>query len=638
MPLTLFIICNLLFNISYAQNVGINATGLAPAVSAGLDVSFTNKGLLIPQVALTATNLVGPITAPATSLMVYNTATAGVSPNNVIPGYYYWNGTKWIAFGGSGGRDWSLLGNAGTTVTTNFLGTQDSVSVAFKTNNIEHMRLRSDGVMTVNSGGAAFTTSTFHSLATGNNDAIDGEAAGSGAAIYGENSGIGEGVLGLTSNGAGIGTWGYATAAAAEGIRGTNAAATGNAIGFGGFFTSNQTGGAALSSSLGTSSYFDSTAISAITTIGSAAIIADNSNANGVVIQVQTATASVIGVQSLCDNGAVGKSAIYGQQSTPTGNGSGYGITTSHAAIAGQIGGTSTYSFGVLGFSASSGLRTGGVIGLSNTTGSWGALGYNTSIGAIYGLYYTSQTSGTGKYADGGSPSINIGAGGYGDLMGQWTRGNIYGMNIKGNRYGLYVDGKTYTNNVIAQIADNPTSSNRTVAYVSTAVNVDVLDRGMAQLSNGQVYIPFTEAFKNMASTKKPIMVTVTPNGASNGVYVTNVTNKGFMVIENNKGTANTPLTWIAIATRAGYENPKTPVELLSKSYDSNMEKVMANENNKGASTLRMEWNGSALQFSSAQSKGGVKGDAVGLDKKLSKKHLDTTSPLKVKIAKKSGK
>jgi hypothetical protein len=29
---------------------------------------------------------------------VYNTATAGTSPNNVTPGYYFWNGTVWIKF------------------------------------------------------------------------------------------------------------------------------------------------------------------------------------------------------------------------------------------------------------------------------------------------------------------------------------------------------------------------------------------------------------------------------------------------------------------------------------------------------------------------------------------------------------
>ncbi len=81
-----------------AQNVGINGTGATPDASAGLDIDFSNKGLLIPRVALTATNSESPITAPATSLLVYNTATAGTAPNNVFPGYYFWNGTIWQRF------------------------------------------------------------------------------------------------------------------------------------------------------------------------------------------------------------------------------------------------------------------------------------------------------------------------------------------------------------------------------------------------------------------------------------------------------------------------------------------------------------------------------------------------------------
>ncbi len=138
-----------LINIS-AQNIGINATGAAPATSAGLDISFTNKGLLIPRVALTATNSSTPITSPATSLLVYNTATAGASPNNVTPGYYYWDGSKWIAFGGSGGKDWSLTGNAGTTVGTNYIGTSDAKDLVFKTNANEQMRINTSGFLGIN--------------------------------------------------------------------------------------------------------------------------------------------------------------------------------------------------------------------------------------------------------------------------------------------------------------------------------------------------------------------------------------------------------------------------------------------------------------------------------------------------------
>ncbi len=67
--------------------------------------------------------------------MVYNISTAGVAPNNVLPGYYYWDGTKWVAFGGHGSLNWGLLGNAGTVDGTNFIGTTDNVPLNFRVNN-----------------------------------------------------------------------------------------------------------------------------------------------------------------------------------------------------------------------------------------------------------------------------------------------------------------------------------------------------------------------------------------------------------------------------------------------------------------------------------------------------------------------
>lgn len=82
-----------------AQNIGINTSGSSPNASALLDVDASpgnNKGILIPRVALTAANNNAPIGAGIiTSLLVYNTATAGTSPNNVVPGYYFWDGAKW---------------------------------------------------------------------------------------------------------------------------------------------------------------------------------------------------------------------------------------------------------------------------------------------------------------------------------------------------------------------------------------------------------------------------------------------------------------------------------------------------------------------------------------------------------------
>jgi hypothetical protein len=75
------------------------------------------------------------IASPASGLVVYNTATSGTSPKNVFSGFYYFNGTKWIALsGGTGGNDWSLLGNAGTVSGSSFLGTTDSINLDIRTN------------------------------------------------------------------------------------------------------------------------------------------------------------------------------------------------------------------------------------------------------------------------------------------------------------------------------------------------------------------------------------------------------------------------------------------------------------------------------------------------------------------------
>lgn len=81
---------------SFAQT-GIGTT--TPNASAKLDVSSSNMGFLPPRIALTAANAFSPITgtsSAAAGLLVYNTATAGTAPNNVVPGYYYWNGVSWV--------------------------------------------------------------------------------------------------------------------------------------------------------------------------------------------------------------------------------------------------------------------------------------------------------------------------------------------------------------------------------------------------------------------------------------------------------------------------------------------------------------------------------------------------------------
>lgn len=131
-----------------AQNVGIAATPMAPAGDAGLDVNFTDRGLLIPRVSLSNTGTYGLVGGgPTTSMLVYNT-NAGITGTGAMgTGYYYWNGTRWakLLVANSPSDAWLILGNAGTTAGTNFLGTTDAVDLVFKTNNTERMRITSGG-------------------------------------------------------------------------------------------------------------------------------------------------------------------------------------------------------------------------------------------------------------------------------------------------------------------------------------------------------------------------------------------------------------------------------------------------------------------------------------------------------------
>ena len=144
-----------------AQNIGINSTGATPRNCAMLDIVSSSTGLLIPNLALTATGTYAPATGTAVDgLLIYNT-TAGITGTGAVGvGYYYWSTSlsRWVAFidYASPSIPWFLLGNTGITTPAtpatygtstigaaeNFLGTTDANDVVFGTNQIERMRLK----------------------------------------------------------------------------------------------------------------------------------------------------------------------------------------------------------------------------------------------------------------------------------------------------------------------------------------------------------------------------------------------------------------------------------------------------------------------------------------------------------------
>ncbi len=218
-----FLILGICFSTVSIAQVGVDTTTPRGA----LDVSSTTQGIVFPNVALVNINTQTAINPQGGAIpagtVVYNTATSGAAPNNVAPGLYYWNGSRWVAFAGSpGGLDWSLTGNSGTTAGTNFLGTTDAQDLRLFTNNIERARILSTGTIGVNSAGSTF--SQVYVQAAGTNDAVAGRNDDTvanafwglnlntgGTAIIGAANGIGgyfpttgAGVAGSTVDGYGI--------------------------------------------------------------------------------------------------------------------------------------------------------------------------------------------------------------------------------------------------------------------------------------------------------------------------------------------------------------------------------------------------------------------------------------------------
>ena len=81
-------------NINASGSLGINTN--TPHPSASMHLARTNQGILINRVALTSrtdTNTI--VGTEPDGLLVYNTATAGTAPDNVVEGFYYWDNNQW---------------------------------------------------------------------------------------------------------------------------------------------------------------------------------------------------------------------------------------------------------------------------------------------------------------------------------------------------------------------------------------------------------------------------------------------------------------------------------------------------------------------------------------------------------------
>ena len=495
------IVCLLLSQSINAQNIGISDVAITPDASAMLEVKASNKGLLIPRVSLSSTTDNTTIASPATSLLVYNTATAGTAPNNVTPGYYYWTGSKWMRLLAVDDKvAWLLTGNSGTTPATNFLGTTDAQPLVIKTNNAERSRILSNGQVLINRTTASDSVDLLE--VQGNSTypyAINGLTdQASGAGVYGYNSAS-----------SGFGVWGEA--ADGTGIVAEITAAPGTSNGCGILASSNQDNGQAVkaqhSRPAGDAIWAVNTASSG-TNIG-CGIYAETSQSNGFGVWGANAHTSGTGVVGAGNN----------QDASYLIDGSGGAFT-----------GSNTGSYGI-----AINAKGTGVIGVGNnqtanvlTNGSGGAF-TGDSIG-VYGYATGSGDNTWGGYFKNNSTTAYAYVGGR-------TGDTDYKINGTGT---------------VATIVKN-TAGDRVNLYCPEAPEVLFQDYGEGQLINGKAHIELDPDFaKNVTINEKhPLRVFIQLEDDCQGVYVTNKTKTGFDVIELNGGSSNAKFMWTVTANRA---------------------------------------------------------------------------------------
>lgn len=233
------------------------------------------------------------------------------------------------------------------------------------------------------------------------------------------------------------------------------------------------------------------------------------------------------------------------------------------------------YTWATAGYSYLDYNRSGGVFGgrYSNTPSLWGCLAYQNSSGTEYGGYFTSSTTGAGKD---GQAMVNSGIGVYGDLFGADIHGNVYGAFIEGENYATYTKGNNYTSGLDVHLQKD--GDKNSVMYTNVSTDATVMTSGTATLSKGNASIGFDSNFSNIVSEEDAIIVTVTPIGNSNGVYLENVDKNGFSVKENNNGRSDVTISYIAVGKRKGYENPVLAEEVVDAAYEIKLSAGLHND------------------------------------------------------------
>ena len=648
----LLFVSGLLISSQLFAQVGIGTT----LPTATLDVTALNPtgpatnvdGLLIPRVDRRRARIMAGV---PTSTIIYvntiNNTQTGQAINIDAVGFYFFDGAVWQKLNAAVGpnNDWSLTGNAGTAPATNFLGTTDLQDFVIRTNNTERMRLKNTGEVglnIVNPRGALDINSATQGMipprvaltstilaAPVINPA--GGALVAGTLVWNTNTAgviptnVAPGMyywdgtrwISLAGSPGGLDWSIIGNGGIDGGITGvTGVPATTGTHFVGTYDVTNfdvRTSGlpAARFSSLG--EFF----IGAIETVlpGDLMNAVSEGNATfpwavngytdqngggvyGSVTGGTTAFAAVQGEYTGTSDVSAGVRGVNFNSITADGNAFFDPISGTAGTLPNTFPGTysSINQYGVYGVNPSNtGRIVGGVHGVNFQNGAYGMIGYERSNGANVGVLGSTNYSNAGaKMSNQTNASVGIAA--QGGFLGLHSKGDQFGLITKGEEAGLYSDGAALSTKGFAVI-NKDSNGAKHVTYASTSTTVDVSSKGSGKLVNGSAIIKFDSAFSKLASEKRPVIVTVSPMGESNGVYVSSVTNEGFVIKENNNGTSNVSFYWIAIGEKMESNQFTVSNDLLKKDFDENLDSFLTIDENNDSTSKAMWWNGNGLEF-----------------------------------------
>ena len=511
----LVLILCLLATISFAiaQTTVISDVSHSGDASAVLDVYSTTKGLLFPRIALTNTSSASPVSSPATSLIVYNTASTG----NVTPGYYYWNSAAWVRISAAGANsDITSL----TGLTTPLTVAQGGTGAATLTG------------LLLGNGTSSMTATTSSSGISG----VISDETGSGVLVFGTSPTFTTSITSpLIIGGSGTTSDLYLKTTSGVGASGADMH----------FLVGNNGATEAMTILNSGNIYVGQTANSNFH------FFTKTSSNRAIGAQVSTTSGDNYGLFGQADgSGADDNIGVYGLGTGATTDNFGvYGNTTASGIYNFGVNGKSTgtvssgtkYNYGVNGYASSNSYSNVGVYGVANNAGSY----FNAGVSGQMSVADVNNVGVSGSCYGLTSSSINIGVQGWAWDYNAGTGGTALDIAFYGINGHIILDN---LNNASSELRFVEPNTNSTDGFYSSSNNYTAF-KAQAQSGDVTYTLPAADGSSGqILSTSGSGALSWVTAGAGSG----DISSVGSMTVGDAFSSSSADDDWLGLGASAG--------------------------------------------------------------------------------------